>query len=941
MPGEVKQRGKLRSAPSDQIRSTDQHSIRAGILNDAPMSDSPSTVYDETDHVSVKEESKYDSASVQTSESDAETYKNGSDSEQADNFDWEDEDPVEDRRCDGKREIRGRRSCFLCLDRRSSLGSWIVYVILTLISVGVCVGVFIAVHPVDSDPTMTSYNLCLWFTFIAFMFCISFVMQCAIELFPFLLKKIVETFYPTRSEYLRSRLSYYMALKSYTKIVAMGAWAWGSWAFIRRHIDKPSRPIYVRTLEYVWECFFILTLFLFVEKFLLQFIVTSFHKKAYGDRFVQNERALKILDKLKKVKRKCPQDFLLKRIRKPKRSGAATGKKYTGGETEYIYRPADYKNLGAAAAANNNNNNNQSSTSMHKSIMNKNYEIPLNDEGEKQNVRFPSSSNMDTLIAIPPLSQRNSDSSAVAAATTQDIELEQRENGNGQDSSNTSSRKPSVVNSIYHRITSKSKKPKKTERELREEEEERDEVREERRLEGFDQRRQLFDGNGTPIDSKKPSRPKQLMRSNTSISSLSTSSSIERSFLSFGQLFKENALVLDPIHEAKILAKRIYHNIMGPNPVRHYVVEADLYDFFRTHDDAKEAFRLFDEDSNGDISRREMRAACIRIYCERKDLARSMRDMSQATGKLDIILMVVFACIWAIVVMAVFGVDIGTQLMPLWSAFIAASFIFGNSAKEAFESIIFVFVTHAFDTGDRILIGSENWTVAETGLQVSTFLKWDGSVVYAKNSVLATQYIINCRRSGCTTESFDIEISYHTPSWKIHAVREHMIKWSNQYPKLYTPDSCGANVVDIDNLNRITLTFYVEHTKNFQDAGGRWMRHNNFMLELKDELQRLKITYTKPDQPVVHRYKNRKGGVAGDDDDDDNDDDKMTEDENDFAYRDPENKKWNRMYNSTSNYQNHAGSDAHGMSHPPEQDGTDVGATAGAAATVAFTTAAI
>lgn len=897
-----------------------------GIMNDPLMSESPSTVYDDNDYISVKEDSKYESASVQTSESDIETFKNGSDSEQADNFDWEDEDPVEDRLCDGK-ELRAKRSCFLCLDRRSSLGSWIIYIILTLISVGVCVGVFIAVHPVDSDPTMTSYNLCLWFTFIAFMFCISFVMQCVIELFPFALKKIVETFYPTRSEYLRSRLSYYMALKSYTKIVAMGAWAWGSWAFIRRHIDKPSRPIYVQTLEYVWECFFILTLFLFVEKFLLQFIVTSFHKKAYGDRFVQNERALKILDKLKKVKRTCPQDFLLKRIRKPKRTGGATGNKYTGGETEYIYRPADYKNLGKTS--------NQSNTSIHKSIMNKKSEIPLNGEREKQNVRFPSSSNMDTLIAIPPLSQRNSDGSA-----SQDIELEQRENGNGQDSSNTSSRKPSVVNNIYHRIVpngnKKKKKLKKTERELREEEEERDEVREEQRLEGFDQRRQLFDGDGTPIDNK-PTRPKQLMRSSTSISSLSTSSSLEKSFLSFGNLFKETALSQDPIHEAKILAKRIYHNIMGPNPVRHYVVEADLYDFFRTHDDAKEAFRLFDADSNGDISRREMRAACIRIYCERKDLARSMRDMSQATGKLDIILMIVFACIWAIVVMAVFGVDIGTQLMPLWSAFIAASFIFGNSAKDAFESIIFVFVTHPFDTGDRIFIGTENWTVANVGLQVSTFLKWDGSVIYVKNSVLATQYIINCRRSGRTTESFDIEVSYNTPSWKIHAVREHMIKWSNQYPKLYTPDSCGANVVDIDNLNRITLTFYVEHTKNFQDAGGRWMRHNNFMLELKDELQRLQITYSKPDQPVVHRYKNKKG--YGDDNDDD--DDAVTEDENNFAYRDSEKKQWNKMYNSTSRFQNHAGSDAHTGAHAPEQDGVDVGATAGAAATVAFTTAAI
>lgn len=459
-----------------------------------------------------------------------------------------------------------------------------------------------------------------------------------------------------------------MALKSYTKTVAIGAWAWASWAFIRRHIDRPSRPIYVRTLEYVWECFFILTLFLFVEKFILQFIVTSFHKKAYGDRLVQNERALKILDKLKRVKRKYPQDFLLKRIRKPKREN------YSGGETEYIYRPADYKNL---------------SSNTHKSIINTKSETPVNCDGEKHNVKFPSSSNMETLIAIPPLSQRNDDN-----PKSQDIELQSHENGNFNETNNpgnSGSKKSNIVNNIRHRI---SPKKRKTERELRKEEEERDEVREEQRLEGFDQRRQLFDSDGAPI-TKKPHRPKQLLRSNTSISSLSTNSFDEKSFLKFGyeRLFKETALNQDPIHQAKVLAKRIYHNIMGPKPVRHYIVEADLYDFFRTHDDAKEAFRLFDTDSNGDISRREMRAGCIRIYYERKDLARSMRDMSQATGKLDIILLVFFACIWAIVVMAIFGVDIGTQLMPLWSAFIAASFIFGNSAKDAFESIIFVFVT--------------------------------------------------------------------------------------------------------------------------------------------------------------------------------------------------------------------------------------------------------
>jgi hypothetical protein len=78
-----------------------------------------------------------------------------------------------------------------------------------------------------------------------------------------------------------------------------------------------------------------------------------------------------------------------------------------------------------------------------------------------------------------------------------------------------------------------------------------------------------------------------------------------------------------------------------------------------------------------------------------------------------------------------------------------------------------------------------------------------------------------------------------------------MVEWCNQFPKLYTTNSASTNVVSFQNQNLIALSFYFEHTQNWQDAGGRWLRHNNFMMELKETCELLEISYTLPAQPYV------------------------------------------------------------------------------------------
>lgn len=95
----------------------------------------------------------------------------------------------------------------------------------------------------------------------------------------------------------------------------------------------------------------------------------------------------------------------------------------------------------------------------------------------------------------------------------------------------------------------------------------------------------------------------------------------------------------------------------------------------------------------------------------------------------------------------IFGVELGSYLVTTVSVMFAATFVFGNSAKNMFEGIIFLFVTHPFDVADRVFIDGMNLQVKELGIMFTVFQMWDGQLIYTPNSVLLNKDITNVRRS--------------------------------------------------------------------------------------------------------------------------------------------------------------------------------------------------
>lgn len=141
---------------------------------------------------------------------------------------------------------------------------------------------------------------------------------------------------------------------------------------------------------------------------------------------------------------------------------------------------------------------------------------------------------------------------------------------------------------------------------------------------------------------------------------------------------------------AKRLAKTLFYNLQTNSDE---LVVRDFYPYFDNEEEARAAFGLFDKDGNGDISKSEMKEKIFYVYKERKDLHTSLRDLSQAVGKLDVIFLTIVAVIWLFIVLSIFGKDIVKNMLSIGSFLVALSFVFGNSLKILFENIVFLFVT--------------------------------------------------------------------------------------------------------------------------------------------------------------------------------------------------------------------------------------------------------
>ncbi|GAB4828038.1 hypothetical protein Ancab_034951, partial [Ancistrocladus abbreviatus] len=155
-------------------------------------------------------------------------------------------------------------------------------------------------------------------------------------------------------------------------------------------------------------------------------------------------------------------------------------------------------------------------------------------------------------------------------------------------------------------------------------------------------------------------------------------------------------------------------------------------------------------------------------------LGLTLRDAKQAVECLDH-LITGFTIVVVILVWLLLSRISIIKIIVAMSPFLSATIIFGDTCKRIFDGIMFAFVMHPFDVGDRCIIDGIELEVKRMNILSTTFLKMDTNdeIVYP-TSVLATKPIENLKGFPDPSDHLELSLDCSTAMSKIDELKSRI-----------------------------------------------------------------------------------------------------------------------------------------------------------------------
>ncbi|KAF8970754.1 hypothetical protein BGZ46_010398 [Entomortierella lignicola] len=237
-----------------------------------------------------------------------------------------------------------------------------------------------------------------------------------------------------------------------------------------------------------------------------------------------------------------------------------------------------------------------------------------------------------------------------------------------------------------------------------------------------------------------------------------------------------NSLRNKPIENPYKKAKYLWLRICPPH--RNHLERVDLEQPFKK-EIMDNVWKLFNPGEGDIITRSMFKKTIVEMVNLRKRFTSTHKTFENAMGKLNMLfncIVVVFAIVAFLVVY-----DIGVQqyAVSVSSLGVGCAFVTGTSAKNAFESMILIFVirrkqSDTFDVGDRIELNGRYFSIKRIHILTTEMRRSDGLRVFAPNHLLANCNIHNLSRSDDQIDNLYMDIPLFSTARTIQRLKQRI-----------------------------------------------------------------------------------------------------------------------------------------------------------------------
>jgi small-conductance mechanosensitive channel len=281
------------------------------------------------------------------------------------------------------------------------------------------------------------------------------------------------------------------------------------------------------------------------------------------------------------------------------------------------------------------------------------------------------------------------------------------------------------------------------------------------------------------------------------------------------------------------------------------IVGLQEFSLYMDEDEAGDYIDVLDPGNlfSGHFNRERYIEAVNNLEKEHIGIRQTLRGQLRVLNKFDTLLLCIASFVLFFVLIAIMEPPVDFLVSFLVSLIAGLAFVFGPTAKETFDSIVFVLFTHSFDIGDwLILADGVMYQPVDIGLMCTSFLTQQNDLTYFTNNSLSGMAIVNLRRSPMMSEPIRVPIVPDTPEEKISQLESKINEWLETQPSLFLP-KISLREFNITDDGHMIVEVRLFHRYNFDDMAKKDHRSRLFVLKLRDILKGLGIKISQPVLP--------------------------------------------------------------------------------------------